>query len=406
MEISIPTGTLLPEPVEQRTIKRAYRISSIDLLRGLIMVIMALDHVRDYFHADTMRFEPTDLEQTNVFLFFTRWITHFCAPVFVLLSGTSAFLSGQRKSKKEQTLFLIKRGLWLLLVEITIISFAWSFNIYLPFTGLGVIWAIGISMIALALFIHLPIIWIAVIGLILVAAHNLLDSVHFDGFLWAALHEPAIFKLNDDHLLRVAYPVIPWIGLMALGYCLGTVYTTHFDAKRRKKILALIGSSAIILFILLRFINQYGDMQHWSVQDSTTLSVLSFLNNSKYPPSLLYVLMTIGPALLFLAFMEKQNNRLEKALIHFGRVPMFYYILHLYLLHLLAMIAAQLSGYGWQSMILVRRTWIDPQLKGYGFSLLATYGIWILVVLLLYPLCKWYDGYKTKHKEKWWLSYL
>jgi hypothetical protein len=147
-------------------------------------------------------------------------------------------------------------------------------------------------------------------------------------------------------------------------------------------------------------------MQHWSVQKSIAFSFLSFLNTTKYPPSLLYILMTIGPALLFLAFMEKQNNRLEKALIHFGRVPMFYYILHLYLLHLLALIAAQLSGYGWQSMILVRRTWIDPQLKGYGFTLAATYGVWILVILLLYPLCKWYDGYKTTHKEKWWLSYL
>lgn len=370
------------------------------------MVIMALDHVRDYFHADSLRFEPTDLQHTNVILFLTRWITHFCAPVFVLLSGTSAFLSGQRKSKKEQTFFLIKRGLWLLLVEITIVNFAWSFNIYLPFIGLGVIWAIGISMIALSLFIHLPVKWIAVIGLILVAAHNLLDTLHFDGFLWAALHEPAIFRLDAVHLIRVTYPVIPWIGLMAIGYCLGTVYSPGFDSRRRKKILALSGSVAFGLFILLRFINEYGDMQHWSVQKSIAFSFLSFLNTTKYPPSLLYILMTIGPALLFLAFMEKQNNRLEKALIHFGRVPMFYYILHLYLLHLLALIAAQLSGYGWQSMILVRRTWIDPQLKGYGFTLAATYGVWILVVLLLYPLCKWYDGYKTTHKEKWWLSYL
>ena len=151
------------------------------------MVIMALDHVRDYFHADSLRFEPTDLQHTNVILFLTRWITHFCAPVFVLLSGTSAFLSGQRKSKKEQTFFLIKRGLWLLLVEITIVNFAWSFNIYLPFIGLGVIWAIGISMIALSLFIHLPVKWIAVIGLILVAAHNLLDTLHFDGFFVGSL---------------------------------------------------------------------------------------------------------------------------------------------------------------------------------------------------------------------------
>ena len=408
MEISIPSDAKAHAPsLEQKTIKSHSRINSIDLLRGWIMVIMALDHVRDYFHADSLRFEPTDLEHTNVLLFFTRWITHFCAPAFVLLTGTSAFLSGQRKSKKEQSLFLIKRGLWLLLVEITIINFAWSFNINLPFIGLGVIWAIGISMIALAVFIHLPIKWIAATGLTLVAAHNLLDSLHFNNFLWAAVHEPAIFRLNAAHLIRVSYPVMPWVGLMALGYCLGTVYASKFDEKRRKKILVLGGLLAIVLFILLRFINQYGDMQHWSIQKSAAFTFLSFLNTTKYPPSLLYLLMTIGPILIFLAFMEKKkNNRLEKALIHFGRVPMFYYILHIYLLHLLAMVAAQLSGYGWQSMILIRRTWVDPQLKGYGFSLLATYGVWILVVLLLYPLCKRYDGYKTTHKEKWWLSYL
>ena len=408
MEISILPGDKAPDTLlGKKIIKSHSRISSIDLLRGLIMVIMALDHVRDYFHADTMRFEPNDLQHTNVLLFFTRWITHFCAPGFVLLTGTSAFLSGQRKSKKQHSWFLIKRGFWLILLELTVINFAWSFNIKLPFLGLQVIWAIGISMIALALFIHLPVKLIAFAGLVLVAAHNLLDTVHFDGFLWAALHETALFRLNEDHLLRIAYPVIPWIGLMALGYCLGTVYTPGFDAKHRKKTLVLIGSSAIVLFILLRSINQYGDMQSWSEQKSTIFTFLSFLNTSKYPPSLLYLLMTIGPVLIFLAFMEKKkNNHLERALVHFGRVPMFYYILHLYLLHLFAMVAAQLSGYGWQSMILVRRPWIDPQLKGYGFSLMATYGVWVLIVLLLYPICKWYDMYKTKHKEKWWLSYL
>jgi uncharacterized membrane protein len=367
---------------------------------------MALDHTRDYFHADSLRFEATDLEQTNVIFFFTRWITHFCAPVFVFLAGTSTFLSGQRKTKKELSVFLLKRGLWLMLVEVTIINFGWSFNIMLPFIGLQVIWAIGISMITLAALIHLPKKIILIIAIIIVAGHNLLDSIHFNGFAWAALHEVKFFRINATHLVRITYPVLPWIGVMALGYCFGILYTSTIDASKRKKWLFIIGFSAIFVFILLRFINVYGDLIPWSEQKSIAFTVLSFLNTTKYPPSLLYILMTIGPALIFLAFAETMSGKLAKSIIHIGRVPMFYYILHIYLIHLFAMLAAQLSGYSWSDMILQRRTWVDPQLKGYGFSLGVTYLVWIGIVLLLYPLCKWYDRYKTAHKEKWWLSYL
>jgi uncharacterized membrane protein len=382
------------------------RITSIDLLRGIVMIIMALDHTRDYFHADSLRFEPTDLEQTNVILFFTRWITHFCAPVFVFLAGTSSFLSSQRKTKKELTVFLLKRGLWLMLLEVTIINFGWSFNIKLPFIGLQVIWALGISMIALAALIHLPKKIILITGIIIVAGHNLLDSIHFNGFAWAALHEEKLFRVNSTHLIRVTYPVLPWIGVMALGYCFGSLYASNINAARRKQWLLVIGSSAIFAFILLRLINVYGDLHPWTEQKSIAFTFLSFLNTAKYPPSLLYILMTIGPALIFLAFAETISGKLAKAIIHIGRVPMFYYVLHIYLIHLIAMLAAQLSGYSWSDMILQRRTWVDPQLKGYGFSLGVTYLVWIGIVLLLYPLCKWYDKYKTAHKEKWWLSYL
>jgi uncharacterized membrane protein len=382
------------------------RITSIDLLRGIVMVIMALDHVRDYFHASVMFFDPADLSQTSPELFFTRWITHFCAPVFVFLAGTSAFLSGQRKTKKQLSSFLLTRGIWLILIEFTLVNFAWSFNIKLPFIGLGVIWALGISMIALAGLIYLPLKFILAAGLIIVFGHNLLDGIHFKNVFWSALHEPRVFRIDDSHLIRFTYPVLPWIGIMLLGYCFGRLYTKEFTAELRKKWLLIIGTTATALFVIIRAINIYGDPESWSTQNSSTFTFLSFLNTTKYPPSLLYTLMTLGPSMIFLAFAEKPLNRFTQAITRVGRVPMFYYILHLYLIHLLAMLAAEFSGFSWSDMILQRRTWVDPQLKGYGFSLGITYLVWIGVVLLLYPLCKWYDKYKTAHKEKWWLSYL
>jgi uncharacterized membrane protein len=382
------------------------RIESIDLLRGLVMIIMVLDHVRDYFHADVTVFNPEDLEQTNVLLFFTRWITHFCAPVFVFLAGSSAFLSGQQKTKKELSVFLLKRGIWLLFVEVIIINFAWSFNIRFPFIGLQVIWALGLSMICLAGIIHLPRKIILLLGIVIVAGHNLLDGIHLDNMLWSVLHEPEVYRIDQTHLIRVTYPVLPWIGIMALGYWFGGLYSKSTDATKRKKLLWQLGIIAIITFIVLRFLNVYGDPSQWSQQKSGWFTLLSFLNTTKYPPSLLYTLMTLGPSLIFLAIAEKTPGKLLLPVIRIGRVPMFFYILHIYLIHLAAMIAAELSGYDWSDMILQRRTWVDPQLKGYGFSLGVTYLVWIGIVLLLYPLCKWYDKYKTDHKEKWWLSYL
>jgi uncharacterized membrane protein len=401
----LTTPNILPLPGQTNGIVTK-RIESIDLLRGIVMIIMALDHVRDYFHADSLIFSPEDLSQTTPSIFFTRWITHFCAPVFVFLAGTSAMLSGQKKTKGQLSKFLFTRGLWLVFLEITIVNFAWSFNYKLPFIGLAVIWAIGISMIFLAAVIHLPFKISLTLGLIILVGHNVLDNIHLDSVLWSALHETKIYSINEQHSVRFAYPVLPWIGIMILGYCFGKLYTKDFSFKRRKKWLLIMGTGAILLFIMLRAINVYGDPVPWSTQSSSTLSFLSFLNTSKYPPSLLYTLMTLGPAILFLAFTEKLSGSLVSAVIRIGRVPMFFYIMHLYLIHGLALFAAEFSGYSWTDMILQRRTWIDPQLKGYGFSLAFTYLVWIAIILILYPLCKWYDGYKTRHKEKWWLSYL
>jgi uncharacterized membrane protein len=401
-----------PKPTLQFPVqgKTSYRVESIDLLRGLIMIIMALDHIRDYFHAQAFTDDPLNLNTTTPLLYFTRWITHFCAPLFMFLSGTSAFLVGTRKGKKYLSRFLLTRGLWLIFLEVTIVSFAWSFNPHMPSTLLGVIWALGISMIFLSALIFLPVPWIMSIGLAIVFGHNLLDSVHVPGnsataLMWSLLHEQNIFRY-PAHEIFVGYPIIPWIGVMALGYCLGSIYKKEVNPLRRKKTLLILGFAAIILFVLLRYINVYGDPSHWSSQKNTLYTFLSFMKVSKYPPSLFYLLITIGPGLLFLAFSEQWKSWLTERIKIIGRVPMFYYLVHLYFIHLAALIATNFCGHKSSDMIL--STWIsfEPKLNGYGFSLGIVYVVWASLTIILYFLCKWYDRYKANHKEKWWLSYL
>ena len=373
---------------------------------------MALDHTRDFFHADAMIYDPTDLSKTNVALFLTRWITHFCAPVFMFLAGTSAFLVGQRKSKKELCVFLFTRGLWLVLLELTVVNFGWSFNITLPFFTLITIWALGISMIALSLLVFLPFRFVLFIGLLIIFGHNFFDSTHIQGkgldaFLWSALHDTRYGQDSFSFLGRtveIGYPVLSWIGVIATGYCFGSLYKASVNPEYRRKWLLILGGSAIILFIILRLLNIYGDPQPWTPQNTTTFTLLSFMNVTKYPPSLEYILITLGPAILFLIAAEKRPKIFGKAVIHIGRVPMFFYLLHIYLIHLFAMVAAKLTGFNWSDM--VSQVPLTPTPKGYGFSLLIVYMVWLIVVLALYPLCKLYDNYKSNHKEKWWLSYL
>ena len=383
------------------------RIQSIDLLKGLVMVIMALDHVRDYFHYSAFYFDPADPTQSTLPIFFTRFITHFCAPTFCFLAGTSAFMVGKRKSKSELSSFLLKRGLWLVFIEMTIVNFSWYFDIFFRSPGLLVIWSLGISMIVLAGLIHLPRKFILAFSLLLILAHNLLDTVHYDGnVLWAILHEFKFFKLTDGVEFIVAYPIIPWIAVMSLGYYFGAFYDTNYDSIRRKKLFNLIGISAIVAFVILRFSNVYGDPVLYKDYETTTKDLISFFNPSKYPPSLLYLLMTLGTAFLFLANAEKLKGKVVDFFSTFGRVPFFYYILHLYLIHIVALLFAELSGFGWQTMILEDWVTETPRLKGYGFPLWVVYAVWIGVIVLLYPLCKKFDTYKQAHKEKWWLSYL
>ncbi len=386
------------------------RIESIDLLRGVVMIIMALDHVRDYFHASAFLFNPEDLTQTNVWLFFTRWITHFCAPVFVFLAGTSAYLYGDKRSKKQLS-FLFTRGLWLVFAELFIVTLEWTFNPSYPIFNLQVIWAIGISMIFLSLMIYMNKYLIFITGILLIAAHNLLDNVHVQGngiasFSWALLHQPGYFSWGNFSF-SVRYPLLPWIGVMAVGYVAGNLFIPTFNPKERKKNLLLSGVGAIMLFIILRAGNFYGDAAHWSLQKNALFTLLSFLNVTKYPPSLLYILMTLGPALICLSLFEKPLNSLTSKITVFGRVPMFYYLLHLFFIHTFAIVGAIISGYKWQDMILSTRVNASPQLKGYGFYLITVYIVWIGLAIILYPLCRWFDKYKRRNQAtKWWLSYL
>jgi len=389
----------------------AVRIQSIDLLRGIVMVIMVLDHARDYFHADAFLYDPLDLSKTSVALYFTRWITHFCAPVFVFLAGTSAFMVGRRKGIPELSRFLFTRGLWLVFLELSVVNFGWFFNLKVQFIGLQVIWAIGIGMVALSLLVRLPMRAIFVVGLILVFGHNLLDSIHVAGnslgaVLWSLLHDPNFFQLDNGRSVFIAYPLIPWIGTIALGYCFGTFYTDAFTVQHRKRILVYLGGGAILLFIVVRFINVYGDPSLWSAQVTPMYTVLSFLNTTKYPPSMLYLLMTIGPAMLFLAFNEGEPSPVAKKAIVFGRVPMFFYLMHIYVLHIIAVVAAVATGFPASTMVFDIWITMSPELAGYGFGLGAVYLIWMAVVLILYPVCRIYERYKSVNRGRVWLSYL
>jgi uncharacterized membrane protein len=385
------------------------RIESIDLLRGFVMVLMALDHVRDYFHADAFLYDPLDLSKTSVILFFTRFITHYCAPVFVFLAGTSAYLVGVRKGKNELTEFLVKRGLWLIFLELTVINFAWFFNIHFYFIPLIVIWALGVGMIFLAGASRLPWQAILVIGIILTAGHNLFDGFHVEGqggdaIAWSILHDPNVFRMGS-HTLFIGYPVISWIGVMFLGYCFGKFYEAPFDEVRRKKMLSRLGFGLIGLFIVIRLINVYGDPNQWTSQSTATFTFLSFLNVTKYPPSLLYLLVTLGPAILFLAYAENIRNGFSQIFVTLGRVPLFYYVLHIYFIHLFAMAAAVATGYNPGTMVF--DTWVgfSKELTGYGFSLGVVYLVWLFLLVCLYPLCRWFERYKMEHREQWWLSY-
>jgi uncharacterized membrane protein len=397
-----------------------YRINSIDILRGLIMVIMALDHTRDFFHKAVVEggaavaTNPTDLATTTPALFFTRWITHFCAPLFVFLAGTSAYLMGLKKTRSALSSFLIKRGLWLVIVEMLIITLGWTFNPLFNVIILQVIWAIGVSMIILGLLVWLPFTAIFIIGLIIVFGHNLLDYPQINnelkGGFWADLlyfSNFSVYNIDKSHFVFIVYAFLPWAGVMMLGYCFGKLFSPSINPERRKNIILYIGLGLFLLFLLLRFINQYGDPIPWSVQPRESIfTFLSFLNVNKYPPSLDFLLVTIGPGLIVLALLEGVRSRITDFFRVYGRVPMFYYILHFYILHSFVVIVFFIKGYSTDKIVTPNNPFLFRP-DDFGFGLPGVYLVWLIVVLILYPLCQKYDRYKSMHvKEKWWLNYL
>ena len=390
------------------------RLDSVDFVRGVVMVIMALDHVRDFFHAYARSFDPLDPTKTWTLLFFTRWVTHFCAPTFVFLAGTGAFLSTRRgRTRPELARFLLTRGLWLVLLELTLLRFGWLFNFDYHLVILQVIWAIGWSMIVLAGLVFLPVRIIAAFGLALIFLHNALDGVRSDsfgplGWLWVLLHEQNVLMPRPGFFVFVAYPLVPWVGVMAVGYAFGSLLT--LERERRRRALLTVGGAAVVLFVLLRTLNVYGDPTPWVSQErGAWFTFLSFLNTQKYPPSLLFLLMTLGPSIIAVALFDREGGagRLARPFVVFGRVPMFYYLLHVPLMHLAAVVFSYVK-YGRAEWLFMN--WPPPgapplEPTGYGYDLWVVYLIWLGVVAALYPLCRWFAGVKRRRRDAW-LSYL
>jgi uncharacterized membrane protein len=365
------------------------RLQSIDLLRGAVMIIMALDHVRDFVHSAASQFRPEDLTRTTEAIFFTRWITHFCAPVFMFTAGLGAFFWLQHgRGKNELAKFLLTRGLWLMLLEVTVLRLGLLFNIHGPFL-LTILWALGLSMVTLAGLVYLPGRVLAGVSIAMILLHNLLDGIQatqFGGFawIWNVLHQQGAIRAGES-VFVVAYPLIPWPAVMAAGYCLGPVFL--WDEERRRRVLIRLGIGMTLAFAVLRALNVYGDPAPWSPRGSAMFTVMSFLNCTKYPPSLEFLLMTLGPAIAVLGALSGVRVGRRNPVLMFGRVPLFYFLVHIYLAHGIAVGMAKVLG------------------VGSGFDLWVCYVVWVVVVAVLYPVCVWFAGVKERRRD-WWLGYL
>jgi len=398
-----------PRPYDQR----AYRLSSIDMVRGLVIVIMAIDHVRDMFMFAAEQ-DPMTNPNVSVALFATRWITHFCAPVFVFLAGTSAGLMATRKSSGELARFLFTRGLWLIFVECAVISPSVTFApTGIPEAGgavltvMQVIWAIGASMIVLAVLQRFGRPVCLGIGSGILLFHNLLDAfwpVTGNPFVqqwpwWVALHAQMGHRVGP-FLFVFIYPLLPWIGVMLVGFGAARIFELPPDGRNR--VLLRVGLLLTAAFVLVRGIDVYGDPNHWQRQPSgLTSTLIDFLNTTKYPPSLDFLLMTLGPAAILCAFADRFHGRMKDVLITFGRVPFAFYVAHFILLHILTVLLGVLQGFEWRQMM----TAFLFYPKGYGVGLVGVYCVWALVIVLLYPLCSWVARVKARRRD-WWLSYV
>jgi len=394
------------DPLTTAALNRAGvpRLDMIDLLRGFVIALMVLDHTRDYFHVSAYTFDPTDPARTHVLLYLTRWVTHLCAPTFVLLAGVSVFLQGANgKSTTQLARFLVARGAWLIVLELTVISFA--FNFALPFLFLQVIWAIGVSLILLAGLIWLPRAATAIVGVLIVAGHQLLAPINAADLGALAPLWTVAFKVGPPPIGPgfIPYPVIPWFGVMCLGYALGPVFVQ--EPARRNKMLLGLALGAIAMFCVLRALNAYGDPAHWRSYPGAAATLMSFFNVSKYPPSLLYVLITLGVSLLCMIAFQRLRGLLARVLLAYGRTPLFTYVLHIYVVHSASLVVAMLAGYpaSYHANFLA-----DPFRlfkAGFGFNLLVVYVAWLAILVALYPASRWFAEVKRRRRE-WWLSYL
>jgi uncharacterized membrane protein len=376
----------------------------VDMLRGLVIALMVLDHTRDYFHISAYTFDPTDPARTHVWLYITRWVTHLCAPTFVFLAGVSIYLQGVNgKSKPELSLFLLTRGAWLIVLELTVVAFGLNFG--LPFVFLQVIWAIGMSMILLAGLIWLPPAAAVAIGAMIVAGHQLVAPIEAKDLgalapVWTLAFEFGRAPFGSGF---IAYPAIPWFGVMCLGYGLGFVFVQ--EAGRRNRMVLGIALGAIVLFLVLRALNRYGDPAPWQSFPSAAATAMSFFNVSKYPPSLLFVLITLGVSMLCMLAFQRLRGVLARVLLAYGRTPLFTYVLHIYVVHGSALLVAVLAGYpaSYQANFLA-----DPfrlVKAGWGYDLLVVALVWLAILVVLYPCARWFADVKRRRRE-WWLSYL
>ena len=388
---------------------RRVRLESIDVLRGIVMILMALDHVRDFF--GNYAINPTSLATTTVPLFFTRWVTHLCAPVFFLLTGTGAYLALRHKSSSELAGFLWTRGLWLMFLDAVVVRcLGLQFNFDYRVTVLNVLWALGWSMVVLSALVRFGPRAATIFGAILIAGHNLLDGVQSASFgslasLWTLLHSPGVLLSDSQRTVVAGYSIVPWIGVTAVGFGLGQLY--DWPAPRRQLFLMRVGLALMGGFLVLRGLNVYGDPVPWTAQQSGVFTALSFLNTNKYPPSLSFLLMTLGPALCLLAMLDRGTPRLLRPALVFGKVPLFYFLLHLSLIHAAA-VAVCLIRYGdahwmFESNRLDQYPFTQP--PDWAFGLPVIYVVWVLVVLAMFPVSAWYARAKQRHQAPW-LSYL
>jgi uncharacterized membrane protein len=386
--------------VRQLTIARSLRLESVDVVRGVIMIVMALDHTRDFFGIPGQN--PTNLTGATAVLFLTRWVTHVCAPVFFLLTGTGAYLSLRRRSPGELSRFLFTRGVWLIFLEVVVVRcLAYQFNADYRVTMLIVLWALGWAMITLSALVRLPAWIVTAFGVLMIVGHNLFDSVRSANPLWIILHSPGFVVNTPEHVVFAAYPLVPWIGVTAVGYGLGQVYS--WDAERRRTFLLRLGLALSLAFLVIRGVNRYGDPSRWMRQKTAGFTMLSFLNTTKYPPSLLFLLMTLGVALTLLWSVDRGTPRILRPALVIGKVPLFYFLLHFALIHLLAVVTcyARYGSAHWmfESPDVANYPFTPP--PGWGYSLPVVYLVWAFVVVAMYPLCRWFAALKQWRTDAW-----